>query len=444
MLEGKYKLIDELGRGSMGVVYLAEDTKLKRTVAVKFLLPELCRSDECAQRFQTEAVAMAAINDSNVAQIFTFGEFSGAPYFIMEHLDGKTVQDLIDDHKSLGYHVPVREGLDVMWQMLGGLAEIHRSGAVHRDIKPANVMISGKPPKATIVDFGLVRDVRMADDTVPMAGTPAYIAPELVQGTAGADRSPLVDIYSAGASAYEIFTGSIPFSGNTWVEIVQKHVTEEPVLPSRRRPELPKIFDEIIMAVMVKDPGKRFSNCDEFLRGLMMVDDEFDPSDSWSEPPTAAQTVRRASAWPSNQARRTPNRGSSKPGASGGRLLVIDADPEFRGLVRGTAKAAVPGCDVQAAGDGMTALDSIDQYKPSVVLLDFSHEQSNGAEMAAAIRANPDQEGTKIIAVARESDEIEEEILEWLGVDLFLRKPVEIEVLAEYLRPLLERPAQIF
>ena len=439
VLEGKYRLVDELGRGSMGVVYLAEDLHLRRTVAVKFLLPELGRSRDCADRFRQEAVAMAAINDANVAQIFTFGEVSGTPYFAMEHLDGRTTQDLIDECRESGVFVPVRTAMDILWQVLSGLAEIHRSGAVHRDIKPANVMISGDPVKATIVDFGLVRDVRMMNDTVPMAGTPAYIAPELVEGKKDADRSLLVDIYSVGASAYELFTGTIPHMGDTWFDIVQKHVTDVPVAPSKRRPDLPRVVDHVILAAMAKDPAKRFQSCDDFLRELMIVEDWIE-AEGMPEEESLETPARRSTRGPSPfGARRTPGRGSSGPGGGGGRLLVIDKDPEFRGLIRGTAKAAVPGCDVEAAEDGMMALGALDQFRPSVVLLDFGDDGSNGAEMAAAIRANPEHAGTRIVAVSPDRTPVDEEVLEWLGIDLSLTKPVEIDALAGFLRPLLER-----
>ena len=163
VLEGKYTLVDELGRGSMGVVYLAEDLHLRRKVAVKFLLPELSRSKECADRFRQEAVAMAAINDANVAQIFTFGEVSVMPYFAMEHLDGVTVQDLIDENRDVGSFVPIRLALDILWQILGGLAEIHRSGAVHRDIKPANIML-GSFGEVQVMDWGLAKAVGATAD----------------------------------------------------------------------------------------------------------------------------------------------------------------------------------------------------------------------------------------------------------------------------------------
>ena len=202
VLEGKYRLENELGRGSMGTVFLAEDSSLKRKVAVKFLMPELAESDECSTRFRQEAVAMAAVRNENVAQIFSFGEDKGTPYFVMEYLDGETVEQLIDSHNRRGFYIPVDDAVDIMIQAVSGVDALHQAGSIHRDIKPANIMLTAAPMRAVIMDFGLVRDVQVDDDLRTLAGTPAYIAPELVEGKTGANRSKLTDIYSLGATFY--------------------------------------------------------------------------------------------------------------------------------------------------------------------------------------------------------------------------------------------------
>ena len=271
VLEGKYRLENELGRGSMGTVFLAEDSSLKRKVAVKFLMPELAETDECAARFRQEAVAMAAIRNENVAQIFSFGEDKGTPYFVMEYLDGETVEQLIDSHNRRGFYIPVDDAVDIMIQSVSGVEALHLAGSIHRDIKPANIMLTAAPMRAVIMDFGLVRDVQVEDDLRTLAGTPAYIAPELVEGRTGANRSKLTDIYSLGATFYEIVTGSIPFGGDSWVEILQKHITEIPVFPSTRRPGIPEAIDDVIMRAMSKEPHERYQDCEEFLGDLLEI-----------------------------------------------------------------------------------------------------------------------------------------------------------------------------
>ncbi|MCP4679310.1 MAG: protein kinase [Deltaproteobacteria bacterium] len=421
VLEGKYKIVKEIGHGAMGTVFLAEDITLKRKVAVKFLLPNLVRLGNCAESFRNEAVAMASIRDQNVAQIYTYGELDEMPYFIMEYLDGHTAEHLVDEHNRLGKFIPISEALDIVWQMLGGLVEIHRSGTVHRDIKPANIVLTGTPLRAVILDFGLVRDVRMNENMVTLAGTPAYIAPELVEKKEGAASSPLVDVYSAGSSAYELLTGTIPFTGKDWYEILRKRLTEDPEAPSSRRSDLPGELDDIILKALSRDPRDRFKSCNEFLRSLMLVDGIH----AVDEPRLSRSLYSRSSSLISSQ-----SAGKSK-------LLIVDADSEFRGFVQGTVGVAVPGCQIKAAADSETARNILDELAPNVVLVDFSNPSIGGAELAATVQANSEYKSVEIVAVTDEGAPLETEILEWLGVTHFFQKPISVKTLTNVLRPLL-------
>ena len=439
-LEGKYRLQNELGRGSMGTVFLAVDEMLKRKVAVKFLLPELTDSEECTVRFQHEAVAMAAIRNENVAQIFSFGKDNGVPYFVMEYLEGETLESLVDSHNRRGFYIPLDDAVDIMIQSLSGLAAIHRAGAIHRDIKPANVMLTADPMRAVIMDFGLVRDVRLDDDVRSLAGTPAYIAPELVEGKAGADKSKLTDVYSMGTTFYEVLTGTIPFGGNSWVEILQKHIAELPVPPSVRRPGLPDALDDIVLRAMSKDPRDRYQDCEAFVEDLVEVQS------------TPLPHERRPSLPPGkNEAgpRRGPSSGrfqtgkhrafKSTPTGSRGKLLVADADAEFRALVHGAAKSAVPGCRVHSATDGPMALDVMRTIKPHVIVIDLNLPEINGLEIIATLRGDPQISRVEVIVATSSGGRREATLLQSLGVRHFLAKPVDGEELAVLLRPFLER-----
>jgi serine/threonine-protein kinase len=436
VLEGKYELVEELGRGSMGTVYLANDIALKRKVAVKFLLPEMISAPESADRFRREAVAMAAIRDQNVAQIYTYGEQSKRPYFVMEYLPGRTVESLIDQHNDSGSFVPLEDALDVMWQVVGGLGEIHRSGAVHRDIKPANIMITGEPKRAVILDFGLVRDVRVEDDMMTLAGTPAYIAPELVEGKEGADRSPLIDIYSAGTTAYELVTGTIPFTGESWLEILDKHVHESPLAPSDRRPGLPPLLDEILLTAMAKDPLDRYPTAEDFLKSLMLIDEQTRKA-TVIPPSEPRESIPEARHTPSGLRRRT----RTPVGLSSGAIapapemsvLVMDPDPEFRGLVSGTAGAAITGCRVLSAPDAATALAMLAENKPRVALLDVGLPDVIGMEVAAVIHSDDAYQGIDVVGVASAAAAPDEEALKWLELAHFVTKPVDVGQLAQLL-----------
>ncbi len=428
VIEGKYEIVKEVGNGAMGTVFLAEDITLKRKVAVKFLLPKLVRLGNCAENFQNEAVAMASIRDQNVAQIYTYGELNEMPYFIMEYLDGHTAEHLVDECNRQGKYIPLNQALDIVWQLLCGLVEIHRSGTVHRDIKPANIVLTGTPIRAVILDFGLVRDVRMNEDMISLAGTPAYIAPELVEKIEGAAYSPLVDIYSAGATAYELFTGTIPFTGSDWNEILHKRLTEEPALPSSRRSDLPVEFDEIILKALSRDPLDRYQTGSEFLESLMLADEIH----SMDEP-----SVSRVPLYSRAPSLRTTRTTRPKDSGSMSKLLVVDEDSEFRSFVQGTVGAALPGCKVMSAADSETARNMLAELAPIVVLVDFSNPKIRGAELAASVQANSEYEGVEIVAVTDDRTMLEIEILEWLGVTKFFQKPISGDALTEVLLPLL-------
>ena len=442
VLEGKYRLISELGRGAMGTVFLAEDRTLKRQVAVKFLLPELINSEDCAVKFHREAVAMAAIRNENVAQIFSFGEENDAPYFVMEYLDGETVESLIDSHNRRGFYIPLDDAVDIAIQSLNGLAAIHRAGAIHRDIKPANIMLASDPMRAVIMDFGLVRDVRFEDDTRTLAGTPAYIAPELVEGRADADGSHLTDIYSMGVTVYELLTGSIPFGGDSWVEILQKHMAEMPVYPSVRRPGLPDRVDDVILRAMSKDPRERYQTCQEFIDDLAAVSERSSQRGRRVSVPPSVRTTERTSTSRGvarNAGFQTPNRAFRSTPSGRGRLLVADSDPEFRALVHGAAKSAVPGCRVHSATDGAMTLQMVESLKPHVLLVDLNLPAVNGFEVVATLRGEAQNDDLRIIVVSSRGGTSEIGLLAAMDVHSFLPKPIDTDDLAQVLRPLLEQ-----
>ncbi|MCP4603851.1 MAG: protein kinase [Proteobacteria bacterium] len=439
VLEGKYLLRNEIGRGAMGTVFLAEDTTLQRQVAVKFLRPEFSNSPEYAERFRQEAVGMAAIRDNNVAQIYAYGKYGNIPYFVMEYLKGETVENTVDTHNRRGIFMPLQDVVSILIQSVSGLAAIHRSNVVHRDIKPANIMLTDDPMRAVIMDFGLVRSVKMEDEVRALAGTPAYIAPELVEGISNADRSPLTDIYSMGSSAYEILTGSLPFSGDNWVEILRMHITEIPAFPSERRPGIPDELDEIILRAMSKDPKERYQNCDDFLEDLLAIEQIFqsDGQRNGYSSNSRASMHRRPSY---QKLQSIPPRAAlrSTPRIGRGRLLVVDPNSDFRTLVHDTAKKAVPGCRIQSAADGDMALEIIGEFLPHVLVIDLSLPEVNGLEVIATLRGDQKYNDLCIVVVADRGGRREADILAGLNVSHFLTKPVDTNTLASVLRQTLE------
>lgn len=441
VLEGKYRLLTEIGRGAMGTVFLAEDIALHRQVAVKFLLPRYAASVDCARRFRHEAVGMAAVRDNNVVQIYAYGEHQGSPYFVMEYLEGETLESLIDAHSARGFFVPLHDAVTILVEALSGLSAIHNAGAVHRDIKPGNIILAGDPARCVIMDFGLVRMVKVDEEIRPLAGTPAYIAPELVEGKPGADRSILTDIYSMGVTAYELLTGSLPFEGETWVEILRKHISQMPSFPSDRRPGIPAELDGVLMRALSKDPNTRYQSAGEMLADFVEVLEMVEPETaraSFIPTGPSSQTGRYSSQPPfAHRSSRVGIRKSS--GGGRGRLLVVDTDANFRGLVHGTAKAVVPGCRVSSASDGELALEMIDSLRPHVLILELMLPGINGIELVATVRGDDANKEMQIVVVSQRLGRAEVEVLRKLRVDHVVTKPVDSDELAEMLRPMLER-----
>lgn len=440
VLEGKYRLGAEIGRGAMGAVFLAEDILLQRYVAVKFLLPELTEMAGSGDRFRREAVNMAAIRNNNVAQIYSYGEHGSRPYFVMEYLDGESAENLVDSHNSRGFFIPMDTALDILIQALSGLSAIHQLGAVHRDIKPANIMLTGVPLRAVVTDFGLMRTVQMDDEIKSLAGTPAYIAPELIEGIEGAEKSPLVDIYSMGVTAYELFTGMLPFYSDRWVEILRKQITEIPLYPTERRPGLHEEIDEIVMRAMSKDPKERYASCQEFIDDLVRIEALAITEDERTTLPPGGRVSDARRSISGRMLRRSGSRSMDAVGKSDRvRLLVVDTDPEFRTFVHDAAKAAVPGCQIRSATDGATALDIIEEFRPHVVLLDLALPGLNGLEVVATLRGERRFDNMGIVVAAERGGDLEASILSEMRVSQFLNKPIDAQTLSEVLRYVLER-----
>jgi len=437
VLENKYRLLNEIGRGAMGTVFLAEDMSLKRRVAIKFLLPELDTSADCAIRFKQEAVGMASVRHNNVAQIYSYAEHGGNLYFVMEYLDGETVEGLVDAHNRRGFFIPLADAMDILVQAAQGLSAVHRAGVVHRDIKPANIMLTDDGRRTVIMDFGLVRNVEIEHEMRSLVGTPAYMAPEIAEGRPGSDRSPQVDIYSFGVSAFEILTGSLPFNGRTWVEIVRKHITEMPPFPSERRPGLPEKIDEIIFRSMSKDPNERYRSCNEMLEELYFAAQLSVPDDTGGQSLVTTRK-RRLSRFPSSPPGHVHR--STPPASSRGKLLVVDPDAAFRSSVHEVAKATVPGCRVYSATDGAMALKVFEEIQPNVVVMELSLPEINGIEVAAVIRSEHTNDRVALIVISETGGKREHEILDHLKIARYFNKPVDRDELADELRPLLERP----
>ena len=258
---GKYKVIEELGRGGMGVVYRAEDTKLKRTVALKFLAPELTSHLEARERFIHEAQAASALDHPNICTIHEVDETEAKQIYIaMAYYKGESLKEKIKQGP-----LKVEEAIDIATQVAEGLARAHEEGIVHRDIKPANIMVA-RGGIVKIVDFGLAKltgTTRITREGMTV-GTVAYMSPEQAKGDAIDHRS---DIWSLGVMLYEMVIGQLPFRGDRDQAIIYSILNEKP----KPAPDLPSELEQFLLKALAKNPAERFKDAEEFLLALEQV-----------------------------------------------------------------------------------------------------------------------------------------------------------------------------
>ncbi len=263
VIKGRYKLIDELGRGSFATVYIARDTKNNRIYAVKIMHFEFADDGELLARFQREAHILLQLSDPHVVRIFDYGDDNDLHYIVMDYIDGQNLKYHTLTH---GPMEPLR-ALDYAQQISEGLDTAYKHGVVHRDIKPQNIVINSKDA-VKITDFGLARSretVTLTQSNVFM-GTAYYIPPEQAESGRSADTRS--DLYSVAAVLFEMLTGNPPFEGETAVDIVVKHMNDKVPSICRVRPELPREVDLFMQKAMAKSPADRYSTPREFISAL--------------------------------------------------------------------------------------------------------------------------------------------------------------------------------
>ncbi|WP_328466695.1 Stk1 family PASTA domain-containing Ser/Thr kinase [Streptomyces sp. NBC_00448] len=262
-LGGRYELGSVLGRGGMAEVYLAHDTRLGRTVAVKTLRVDLARDPSFQARFRREAQSAASLNHPSIVAVYDTGEdyVDGVsiPYIVMEYVDGSTLRELLHSGRKL---LPERS-LEMTVGILQALEYSHRAGIVHRDIKPANVMLT-RTGQVKVMDFGIARAMGESGmtmtQTAAVIGTAQYLSPEQAKGEQVDARS---DLYSTGCLLYELLTVRPPFVGDSPVAVAYQHVREEPQPPSVYDPEVTPAMDAIVLKALTKDPDYRYQSADE-------------------------------------------------------------------------------------------------------------------------------------------------------------------------------------
>ncbi|MCL2219494.1 MAG: protein kinase [Chitinispirillia bacterium] len=268
---GKYRITGRLGKGGMGDIYKAEQSPLKRVVALKVLPPQMQRDEEFEQRFEVEARAISQLEHQNIVSLIDYGEDDGYRYIAMQYIDGMDLGAYIADSRTM----TIAEIIDFSKQICRGLRYAHSRGIIHRDIKPQNILLD-RGKGIHITDFGIAKvpkfDLMRVNPITQhglTVGTPEYMSPEQALGRR---IDVQTDIYSLGIVMYEMLTRKPPFIGNNPMAIAHMQVNVQPSPPSHKRRDMPKMLDMIVTKALKKDKSERYSTIEELLNDLDRVD----------------------------------------------------------------------------------------------------------------------------------------------------------------------------
>ncbi|MCX6831229.1 MAG: serine/threonine-protein kinase [candidate division Zixibacteria bacterium] len=262
---GKYEIIDKLGEGGFGAVYLANNTRLKKRVALKVLHPQVASDEMLAAYFEREALALARLEHTHIVRVFDYDQIDGVSFIVMEYIDGTTLDRLLRDQRAFA----LDEIVSIFRQLLSALGYAHENGVIHRDIKPSNIMLTGSG-EVKIADFGIAKVAGAAKltRTGTGAGSLLYMSPEQIKGTNIDNRS---DIYSVGVTLYQVVAGRTPFEADSDYEIMTGHLERAPLAPSQFKGNVSRDLEEVILKAIEKKPEMRFQNAQEMSEALSRI-----------------------------------------------------------------------------------------------------------------------------------------------------------------------------
>ena len=404
--DGRYELLEELGRGGMGIVYRAFDRELDEVIALKVLAPAAGAHPDLVTRFKHEVKVARRLTHPNIARLHDLIEVRGQLCLSMEFLEGKSLKDVIA--------VPGRFEPDRVIRYLKALVPAidlaHAMGIVHRDLKPQNVLVDSRD-EPRILDFGIAKSewLKEQNDGSPI-GTPAYMAPE--QSTEGADVDGRADIYSLGIMTYEMCTGRRPFEHRNRLILIEMHRTHAPKPPRAFAPNLPPAIEAVILKCLEKDPARRFAHAREIL-------DALEPKKAPAPAPAVAAPL--AAATPPVAARPP-----IAPRPKNRKVLVADDDDGVRDLLARLLRAR--GLTVILAADGAQAVEAAFKEIPALVFLDIRMPILDGLEALRLIKNDPRTRSAEIVVMSARREEDSIAFCKEYGAVSFLDKPIPTDV----------------
>ena len=414
VLSGRYEVLAPLGRGGMGIVYKAHDRELDEVVALKVLRSDQTASPDLARRFRTEIKLARRVRHPNVCAIHEFGQDGHFRFIVMELVDGVDLKQVLRQQGPF----PAAEGYQVTVQIAEGLDAIHAMGILHRDLKTPNLM-RDRRGVIRLMDFGIAKNLEesTAEGTAAghIVGTPEYMSPEQVRAEKLDVRS---DVYSLGVVAHEIFSGEVPFRGESAVATLMKQLNErfDPATPAARR--VPPAVLPVLEKALAKNRDERYGTVREFLTAFQQSWNRTGPAAR--DEGTTGDTPRGSSVAPAATApMETP-----APGRRRARILIVEDNEMNRDML--TRRLARKGFDIVAAVDGGEALARVVTEKPDLILMDMRLPGLNGWEASRRLKADPTTRAIPIIALTAHAMVGDRERAKEAGCDDYDTKPVDL------------------
>jgi len=402
-LGDRFIILESLATGGMGHVFKAKDTVLDEVVALKILKADLAQEKDMISRFKREIKVARKVKHPNVCTIYDFGTFDDIFFISMEFIHGRDLSELIDKKQfKRDQIIPIVHGI------LNALEAAHREKIIHRDLKPANIKIDelGKP---IIMDFGIARYIGNPDLTAreEILGTPTYMSPEQFKGEKIDQRT---DIYALGVIMYELFTGNIPFSGQTPIEVAMKHL-QEPVVPLRQLdPSISYEIDLIVQKCMNKDPELRYQNVAEIRTDLNYLNN----------------VSTEAAPHPSKDHRKE----LKKP-----TILIADDDEDIRKLLDTILQKN--GFHILLAQNGEEAVNLAMSKQPDLICMDLMMPGIDGYEAVEILHDNPVTSQIPIVMITCKNDKEYRAYGKSIGVKEYITKPFDTLKLVAQIKKIL-------